>query len=76
MEWWVYDANKNGQTGEFVPPGPPGTLESDGTTGSSNSHWENPILNGTEHNPIRITEQVLHEAKVSFQIDARILIGR
>ena len=69
LEWWVYDVVKNGHTGDFIPPGPPGTLESNQSNlNNSISHWENPILNGTEHNPIRINEELLHETKASFQI--------
>ena len=69
LEWWVYDVKKNGHTGDFIPPGPPGTLESDQINlNISSSHWENPILNGTEHNPIRINEEIMHETKASFQI--------
>ena len=59
----------NGDTGAFIPPGPPGTLESNQSNlNHSSSHWENPILNGTEHNPIRINEELMHETKVYFQI--------
>ena len=67
LEWWVYSTDKNGHTGDFVPPGPPGTLKSDqGNSTSSSSHWENPILNGTEHNPVRINEEIMHETWASF----------
>ena len=67
LEWWVYSTEKNGHTGDFIPPGPPGTLESNqGNSTSSSSHWENPILNGTEHNPVRINEEIMHETWASF----------